>query len=211
MRSPTLIFILLLLMIDSLLEVAFIGSTVGYLHKDGIFNVVGPNDTTLQLFLKPLHLGTNPGHTSNGAAGTALILVGLLGLLVLSYQPRIERSVSKRKFNSPSPNTTQSKETIVRKSLLCFEFIRQEIKLTEIIFPVSSLRHSHLPPLDSPHDPLTPPHPRRSNLHQRRHKPNKRPVDRPVQPYTRESDKVPFRPLGTAYMVQCCVATTVCP
>ena len=86
-------------MVDCLIEVAFIGSTVGYLHKDGIFKVISPNNTHLQLLAKPLDLSVNQGHTSNGAAGTALILVGLLGLLVLSNQPRLERSVSLSIFN----------------------------------------------------------------------------------------------------------------
>lgn len=94
MRSPILFIILIVLMVDCLLEVGLIGSTVGYLHKDGIFHVVGPNNTVLQLLGKPLHLSVNQGHTSNGAAGTALILVGLLGLLILSSQTKLERSVS---------------------------------------------------------------------------------------------------------------------
>ena len=81
-------------MVDCLLEVAFIGSTVGYLHKDGIFTVFGPDNTVLQLLGKPLHISGNQGHTSNGAAGTGLILVGLLGLLILSNQLKLERSVS---------------------------------------------------------------------------------------------------------------------
>jgi len=91
----TLLYIILaLLIIDGLTEVAFIGSTVGYLHKDEVFNVVGPNNTALQLLAKPADLSVNQGHTSNGAAGTAVILVGFLGLLVLLSQRTIERSVS---------------------------------------------------------------------------------------------------------------------
>jgi hypothetical protein len=200
--------VLVLLMIDSLLEVAFIGSTVGYLHKDGIFNVVGPNNNTVQLFLKPVHLLVDQGHTSNGAAGTALILVGLLGLLVLSYQPRIERSVSNGNSIHTLQTTTQSKETNVQKSFLCFKFLGQEIKLTETLFPASSLCHPHLPLLDGPQHPLIPPHFRRSNIHFRRHRHDKRPVDRSLQ--RQEPDKVPFRQMGAADMVQCCVEPTVC-
>jgi hypothetical protein len=89
--------LLCLLMIDSLIEVGLIGSTVGYLHRDhgGVpFQIAGPNGT-LYLLAKPLtkNLSANQGHTSNGAAGTALILVGVLGLLALSVQNRIKPSV----------------------------------------------------------------------------------------------------------------------
>jgi hypothetical protein len=80
-------------MVDSLMEVGFIGSTVGYLHKDPIYSVVGPGDTILHLLAKPENLSLNQGHTSNGAAGTALILVGLFGLLVLSYRKQLYQKV----------------------------------------------------------------------------------------------------------------------
>jgi len=87
MASIILKALLAVLMIDCLLEVGFIGSTVGFLHKDGLYQIVGGK----LLDAKPVGMMVNQGHTSNGAAGTALILVGLLGLLVLGGRGFIER------------------------------------------------------------------------------------------------------------------------
>lgn len=88
------LFILLgILAFDCLLEVGFIGSTVGYLHKDKIHEFVGPDGSILHTLTKPLHLHLNEGHTSNGAAGTALILVGLLGIGLLSLENRLQKQV----------------------------------------------------------------------------------------------------------------------
>jgi hypothetical protein len=109
MASKLLYILLPILMIDSLLEVGFIGSTVGYLHKDPIFSIVGSQGSTLHLLAKPKNLSLNQGHTSNGAAGTALILVGLLGLLVLSCRGRLERKVrceSVENFEKETTNDT---------------------------------------------------------------------------------------------------------
>lgn len=84
--------LLLLLALDSLLEVAFIGSMVSYLHiahHDVPFAIAGTATTPpFSLYPKPAHVSVNQGHTSNGAAGTALILVSLLGFLVRLVQKR---------------------------------------------------------------------------------------------------------------------------
>jgi hypothetical protein len=86
---PTL---LIFLALDSLLEVGFIGSMVSYLHiahHDVPFAIAGtPTTPSFSLYPKPAHISVNQGHTSNGAAGTALILVSLLGFLVLFLRKR---------------------------------------------------------------------------------------------------------------------------
>jgi len=95
MAFPILLVALVLLMIDSLIEVGFVGSTVGYLHKANggqPFEIVGNGSTVLHLGAKPKHLSVDQGHTSNGAAGTALILVGVFGCIVLWHQNRLNRS-----------------------------------------------------------------------------------------------------------------------
>ena len=94
MALPALILPILLaiLAIDSLLEVGFIGSMVGYLHHcngDTPFQIASTASTPqFGLFPKPAHILVNQGHTSNGAAGTALILVCVLGALVLWLDKR---------------------------------------------------------------------------------------------------------------------------
>jgi len=84
--------LLAILAMDCLLEVGFIGSMVGYLHqahKDVPFAIAASESTPqFGLFPKPAHLLVNQGHTSNGAAGTALILVSLLGSIVLYLEKR---------------------------------------------------------------------------------------------------------------------------
>lgn len=86
---------LVLLMIDSLLEVGLVGSMVGYLHHnhaDVPYTIQGQSDT-FELFPKPKHIIVNQGHVSNAAGGTAFVVVGVFGCIVLSRQRRMERSV----------------------------------------------------------------------------------------------------------------------
>ena len=82
---------LALLMIDAIIELSFISSMVAWLHSTagGEFEVIAPEmqDTmSFNLHGKPKNLLLNQGHTSNGAAGTAFVLVGLGGILVLTLR-----------------------------------------------------------------------------------------------------------------------------
>jgi hypothetical protein len=80
---------LVLLMIDSAIELAFISSMVGYLHRSGAnqYPFEGPGGVIL-VNAKPRQLLLNEGHTSNGASGTALILISFGGFIVLWLQGR---------------------------------------------------------------------------------------------------------------------------
>jgi hypothetical protein len=93
MRRPILYVALAALMIDAVIEVGLIGTTVHYLHMDGPYEIAGPNGPII-LLGKPANIIVDQGHTSNGAAGTALILVGFLGLILLSTERMARRSVS---------------------------------------------------------------------------------------------------------------------
>jgi hypothetical protein len=86
---------LLVLMIDSAIELAFISSMVGYLHRSGANKYPFDLDdgTSALINAKPVRLLLNEGHTSNGAAGTALVLVCFGGFLVLFMQRRREQRV----------------------------------------------------------------------------------------------------------------------
>ncbi|KAF2666223.1 hypothetical protein BT63DRAFT_428002 [Microthyrium microscopicum] len=79
--------LLAVLMIDCLIETGMIGSTVGFLHKDGLYKM----ENNKILDAKPKHIDANHGHTANGASGSALMLVGLLGLILLGGRGFIER------------------------------------------------------------------------------------------------------------------------
>jgi hypothetical protein len=74
------------LMIDAIIELSFISSMVAWLHHTagGDFEVIAPETPDEMSFLlhgKPKGLLANQGHTSNGAAGTAFVLVGLGGII----------------------------------------------------------------------------------------------------------------------------------
>jgi hypothetical protein len=86
---------LVLLMIDSAIELALISSMVGYLHRSGANKYPFLSDTGALAFIgpKPKGLLLNEGHTSNGASGTALIIVCFGGFLVLWNERRRERRV----------------------------------------------------------------------------------------------------------------------
>ncbi|CAM1507778.1 Fc.00g046260.m01.CDS01 [Cosmosporella sp. VM-42] len=77
------------LMIVSILELSFITAMVGWLHDtaSGTF-VVRFNGSIFDLAGEPKNLLVDQGHTSNGAAGTALVLVGLGGIVVLWLRNR---------------------------------------------------------------------------------------------------------------------------
>lgn len=77
------------LMVDSIIELAFVSSMVAWLHRraGGAFEI-GYNGSSFSLHGKPVHLVVDQGHTSNGAAGTAFVLIGMGGLLVLWMRSR---------------------------------------------------------------------------------------------------------------------------
>ncbi|KAM0719817.1 hypothetical protein Q7P37_003952 [Cladosporium fusiforme] len=84
---------LALLMIDAIIELSFVSSMVAWLHRTagGDFTVVAPstsNELSFSLHGKPEGLLINQGHTSNAAAGTAFVLVGLGGILALTLRYR---------------------------------------------------------------------------------------------------------------------------
>jgi hypothetical protein len=119
MAPPTrtiLYTLLAALMIDALIEVGFIGATVGYLHRDYPMNVRAPNGGTVILKGKPGGMidHVNQGHTSNGAAGSALILVGLFGFLLLTLRGKLERVVRGSMVQEMIKTLTQ---TLVSKAL----------------------------------------------------------------------------------------------
>lgn len=82
-------------MVDGLIEVGFVGSMVGFLHdRAGKFFTIDAPNGTFDLHGKPVGLLGDQGHTSNGAAGTAVVLVGILGLLTIFFERRRARKVS---------------------------------------------------------------------------------------------------------------------
>lgn len=87
--------VLVLLMIDSAIQLALISSMVGYLHRSGAnqYPFESEDGSVALINAKPKGLLLNEGHTSNGASGTALILVCFGGFLVLWWQRRRERRV----------------------------------------------------------------------------------------------------------------------
>ncbi|KAM0815752.1 hypothetical protein AB5N19_01551 [Seiridium cardinale] len=73
-----------LLMIVSIIELGFVTGTVGWLHdtasKGFEFNY---NGSTHKLAGTPSNFLVDQGHTSNGAAGTAFVIIGLGGIVAL--------------------------------------------------------------------------------------------------------------------------------
>lgn len=98
--------VLALLMADAIIELSFISSMVAWLHSTagGEFEIIAPNmqDTmSFSLHGKPKNLLLNQGHTSNGAAGTAFVLVGLGGILVLTLRHRASTNSQVMRLTTP--------------------------------------------------------------------------------------------------------------
>jgi hypothetical protein len=85
---------LVFLTIDSALELSFISATVGYFHRSGAnqYPFKGADGSTILINAKPKGFLVNEGHTSNGAAGTALVIVSIGGWIVLWWMRRREKS-----------------------------------------------------------------------------------------------------------------------
>ncbi|KAF3003257.1 hypothetical protein E8E14_002360 [Neopestalotiopsis sp. 37M] len=85
-----------LLMIVSIIELSFVSATVGWLHRTASkgFDFVY-DGSTHHLAGTPQNFLVDQGHTSNGTAGTAFILIGLGGIIALwirSRNPHQKRS-----------------------------------------------------------------------------------------------------------------------
>lgn len=83
-----------LLMVDSAIELALISSMVAWLldRASGTFEINnGAAAASFPLLGEPLHLLVDQGHTSNGAAGTAFVLVGVGSIIALWLRRRAYR------------------------------------------------------------------------------------------------------------------------
>ena len=103
MSSKILYGAIALLMVDSIMELSFISSMVAWLHRRprDPFEVNDPNGGTFFLHVKPVGLLLNQGHTSNGAAGTAFVAIGMGGILALWLRHRqLKRERSLHGFTS---------------------------------------------------------------------------------------------------------------
>jgi hypothetical protein len=121
---PALLFgILFLLMTDSVIEISFVGSTVAYLHhahNDVPFQISATGSTPqFGLYPKPAHLLVNQGHTSNGAAGTALVLVCFPGFFFLWLEKRArDRSHSALDHFQDANDLSRKTRTLGLRNLL---------------------------------------------------------------------------------------------
>ncbi|CAK7271565.1 hypothetical protein SEPCBS119000_004667 [Sporothrix epigloea] len=101
--SAALLVTLTALVADATIQLGFITSMVSYLHggaPSGIYVVntppsliasIGASPTYL-LNGKPLHVVINQGHTSNGAAGSCVVLMGIIGALVLFLRLHVPKN-----------------------------------------------------------------------------------------------------------------------
>ncbi|CAK7273465.1 hypothetical protein SEPCBS57363_005665 [Sporothrix epigloea] len=105
--STALIVTLALLVADGTIQLGFITSMVSYLHRgapSGTFLVHTPPSLvdstgaspTYLIKGKPLHVVINEGHTSNGAAGAAVVLMGIIGTLALFLRHRVPKNQAGR-------------------------------------------------------------------------------------------------------------------
>ncbi|KAL3425505.1 hypothetical protein PVAG01_02296 [Phlyctema vagabunda] len=92
MVSLPLAAALAVLLVDSAIELAFISSMVGYLLRTAKneypFEFQG---STAVIRAEPRSLLVNQGHTSNGAAGTALVIICFGGFVTLFLERRREK------------------------------------------------------------------------------------------------------------------------
>lgn len=92
LTTTILLAAMVLLTIDGVIELGMITNMVSWLHRtaggDFIIDYESANGSQFPLHGKPLGLLADQGHTSNGAAGTAFIVIGLGGFLTLLLRHR---------------------------------------------------------------------------------------------------------------------------
>jgi len=127
------------LMIDAITEVGLVGSMVGFLHinhHDISFPIQGPQGQFL-LWPKPAHFIVNQGHTSNGAAGTAFVLVGVGGFLALWWQGRRQRTVALLHIphsTDPPTDHVQAKRPLTPSRILLLSLLAGLLTLVALIY-----------------------------------------------------------------------------
>jgi len=89
-----------LLVADAIISLAFLSTMVNFLHTvgGGPYRVTGPNGDTFLMHGEPRNLLTNQGHTTNGAGGTAVVLVGFGGLIALIKEHKSRKRVGFPRF-----------------------------------------------------------------------------------------------------------------
>lgn len=88
-----------LLAIDAAISIGLVTSMVNFLHTSGQGPFrINTNDGSFLMYGEPANLIVNQGHTTNGAGGTALVLIGFGGVLALWLEHR-----SRRKSGTSSP------------------------------------------------------------------------------------------------------------
>ena len=82
-------------MIDSIIELSLVSNMVAFLHGRSThpFEVAYPTGSTFEIKGQPHSLILNQGHTSNGAAGTGFVLIGIGGLIAIWLQKRSMKQV----------------------------------------------------------------------------------------------------------------------
>lgn len=96
--NPFIYVVVGALFADAAIEMAFVTSMVAYLHQaaHGPFRVADSSGSSFLLSGNPAKLIVNQGHTTNGAAGTGVVLVGIGGFLTLALESRSRKRVSRQ-------------------------------------------------------------------------------------------------------------------
>ncbi|EMC99858.1 hypothetical protein BAUCODRAFT_30272 [Baudoinia panamericana UAMH 10762] len=81
-----------ILMLDAALEMALLSSMVYWLNQQTGFFYINYGSSYFSLHGKPANLLTDHGHTTNGAAGTVFVAIGLGGILALCLRSRCVRN-----------------------------------------------------------------------------------------------------------------------
>ncbi|KAL2134623.1 hypothetical protein VTI74DRAFT_11280 [Chaetomium olivicolor] len=85
-----------LLSVDAAISLGLVSSMVAFLHSHGrgpfLATSSNPAGSTFLLYGEPANLATNHGHTTNGAGGTALVLVGFGGIVALWLERRSRKT-----------------------------------------------------------------------------------------------------------------------
>ncbi len=149
--SLALYIFIAILMLDCALEMGLLSATVYWLHyragKDFIIN--NPGGGIFSLHGKPAGLLVDQGHTSNGAAGTAFVAVGLIGILAFCLRRRSRRTANTRPHKFATFIYNFWFTIVILNTLLCLGALLYTFYLT------TTHQHQHINILWTPENWLT--------------------------------------------------------
>ncbi|KAK5660769.1 hypothetical protein OQA88_12135 [Cercophora sp. LCS_1] len=128
---------------DGIISLSFLSSMVAWLQKSGgagPFTISYPEGSTFLMSGEPEKLLTNHGHVTNGAGGTAVVLVGFGGLIALLLENKSRNKYGKSSGAFTAWTVMVILSTLLTLTALIYTFVLQSKTGKQVIDLAEALR-----------------------------------------------------------------------